>query len=77
MTDKVLPIAERVIDLCGGAKAVADAIGCKPPAVYRWTYPKDRGGRGGVVPHDKAQILLRKASENGWPLKPSDFFDAD
>ncbi|SFJ68745.1 helix-turn-helix domain-containing protein [Methylobacterium brachiatum] len=42
--------AEKIIAKFDGARSLAHAIGVKPSAVYRWTYPRERGGTGGYVP---------------------------
>lgn len=42
--------------------------------VLRWTYSKERGGTGGLIPADMQPILLRVAREEGLPLTPDDFF---
>lgn len=34
----------------GGVKALASAINKDPATIYRWTYPKSKGGTGGVIP---------------------------
>ena len=53
-----------IIKQFGGAKALAEAINKDPATVYRWTYPKNKGGTGGIIPsssvskvHDAAQSL--------------------
>jgi hypothetical protein len=43
--------AQRIIAKFGGPRRLAIAIGCQPPAVYRWTYPRDRGGTDGYLPN--------------------------
>lgn len=65
-----MQIAEHIIEKCGGVNATAAILGVSPQAVYRWTYPKERGGTGGLVPAKYQQTLL--ASVPG--LEPADFF---
>ena len=70
-----MTIAERVIQKCGGAEETAKLLGITATSVHRWKYPKDRGGSGGIVPSDKAQLLLDAARKSGIELEPSDFFE--
>jgi len=39
-----------IIEQFGGAKALAKAINKDPATVYRWTYAKNKGGTGGLIP---------------------------
>lgn len=76
-TMPAMNVAEHVISICGGAAIVASWLGLEPPAVYRWTYPRGRGGTGGLIPSVHQSPLLRAAKLAGKPLQPSDFFDPD
>lgn len=67
-------IAKRVIDRLGGAPVVARIIELDVSQVYRWTYPKKRGGTGGLVPAQYQQPLLDWAKENNKDLSPEYFF---
>jgi hypothetical protein len=67
--------AKRIIEKFGGAPRVAELLGIDPSRPYRWTYPRSRGGSGGIIPARYHDELLRKAREHGVPLMPSDFFD--
>lgn len=67
--------AARVIDKCGGPERVAEMLGVHVSRVYRWTYPKERGGTGGTIPTRHQNDLLTKARDNGCTLQPSDFFE--
>lgn len=67
-------IAETIVKKCGGAKVVSDWLRVDISRVYRWTYPKNKGGSDGVIPARRQADLLRKARENGIELDPSDFF---
>lgn len=67
--------AERVIVKCGGHQIVADWLGLDISRVYRFTYPKDAGGTGGIIPANHQPTLLQKAREEGKDLSPADFFD--
>lgn len=69
-------IAQRVIDKCGGPAKVAEMVGVHQSRVYRWTYPKDRGGTGGTIPSKHQEKLLNRARRRGINLSPADFFEA-
>lgn len=66
--------AQTVITICGGFRAVAEMVGRDETRVYRWTYPKERGGTGGLIPADCQQVLLNAAKKRGIPLRPEHFF---
>lgn len=68
--------AARIIEKCGGAQAVAEMLQVDISRVYRWTYPKDRGGSAGVIPSRHQEKLLVEASGRGIKLLPADFFAA-
>lgn len=69
-------VAEHVIEKCGGFKPVSEWLGLDLSAVYRFTYPRSRGGTDGVIPARHQATLLQKARENGVDLNPADFFVA-
>lgn len=73
--DYVSPIAQNVIAKCGGVKNVADICGTGRTAIYKWTYPKTRGGTGGTIPHYAAELLLGRANDGDFKLSPGDFFE--
>ena len=66
--------AKTVIELCGGFDAVANMTGRTSLRVRRWTYPKDRGGTGGLIPTDCQHALLEQARKRGVLLEPHHFF---
>jgi len=72
-----MSIAESVIRKCGGPVRVAGWLGLSVTQVYRWTYPRERGGTGGVVPARRQGELLAKAQAAGIDLTPADFFPAE
>ena len=53
--------AERIIKRFSGAYALAEMIGYTPAAVYKWTYPKAKGGTGGLVPTGAVPKILAAA----------------
>ena len=69
-------VAERIIKkFKGGESEIAELLGCDISRVYRWTYPKNRGGTGGTIPQKRQVELLQKAPLKGVSLSPADFFD--
>lgn len=66
--------ARSIIEKCGGAQEVARITGRDVSRVYRWTYPRERGGSGGIIPHGEATKLLAWARETGASLSAADFF---
>ena len=69
-------VADTIIRKCGGHAVVADICGVHVTRVYRWTYPRDKGGGDGAVPTRHQAPLLRGARERGIDLRPEDFFEA-
>lgn len=51
-----------IIAKFGGVNALAQAIDKNPATVYRWTYPKEKGGTGGLIP--SASLLKIQAAAN-------------
>lgn len=68
-------IAHQVIEKCGGVAKTAELIGRSESWVYRWTYPKDKGGTGGLVPRSAQEGLLAAASAGKVDIEPADFFE--
>jgi transposase len=75
MKPEYLDPARTIIDKIGIDK-VAEITGKHVSRVYRWMYPKERGGTGGLIPQSDAPALLRHAQANGIDLTPGDFFPA-
>ncbi len=70
-------VAQRIIEKCGGPEAVAALAGVHVSRVYRWTYPRERGGTGGLIPTRHQTALLEKARDKGIELTPADFFPSE
>lgn len=66
--------AEHVIEKCGGHKRVAEWLRLDLSNVYRFTYPRARGGTDGIIPAQHQSRLIAKARKNGVDLQPDDFF---
>jgi hypothetical protein len=67
-------IAERVLRKLGGARRVAEMLGTSPQAIYKWTYPREYGGTGGLIPHRRQLELMVTAKQRGIVLTADDFF---
>lgn len=65
--------AENIIAKLGGAQKVADMLDLNVTSVHRWTYPKSKGGTGGMIPARHMTALL---TASGGKLKHRDFFEA-
>ena len=77
MSDRNLEPASTVLAKIGGVEVASKVTGKHVSRVYRWTYPREKGGTGGVIPHDDATKLLKHASENNLELTAADFFMVD
>ena len=69
-------VAEAIIRKCGGHAVVAEICGVHVTRVYRWTYPREKGGSEGTVPSRHQAQLLAGARARGIDLTPQDFFPA-
>ena len=70
-------MAERVIRKLGGPVAVAELLGTSRQAIYKWTYPRERGGTGGYIPAKRQLELMIRAKMVGIQLTKDDFFPKD
>lgn len=73
MKNEHLDPAKSVIATVGIEK-VAEVTGKHVSRVYRWMYPKERGGTGGFIPNTDAALILQYARENGIDLSAEHFF---
>jgi hypothetical protein len=71
---RIMEPANTIITICGGFSAVAEMLDMTEIQVRRWTYPKERGGSGGLVPSGKQSPLLAAAKSKGINLTPGHFF---
>ena len=74
MSDRNLEPASTVLAKIGGVEIAAQVTGKHVSRIYRWTYPRSKGGTGGVIPHEDATKLLKHASEHKLELTAADFF---
>lgn len=65
--------ALKIITSFGGHAVVAELLGLAVSAVYRWDYPKSRGGTGGLIPQRHHAALLKVARERDIAVAPQDF----
>lgn len=73
--------AGRVIAKFGGVRKLALALKIADPyyartpsSIYRWVYPKSRGGTGGVIPTDALIVVLKAARIEGIVIGPDDLY---
>jgi len=64
--------ARRIFIKFGGPRRVAAATGHDPSCVYRWDYPKSKGGTGGIVPLDALRKVRIAARAEGILLTDED-----
>lgn len=69
--------ARTIIEICGGTREVARMVGRTENRIRRWTYPKDRGGTGGLIPTEAQPVLLAEARKRGADLRPEHFFPTE
>lgn len=60
--------AETVVHAFGGFNEVAKIVGTRRHTVYRWLWPKEKGGTAGRVPQRYFHRLLAKAEMLGLQL---------
>lgn len=64
---------QTVADKVGGIKALAALAERNPKSVYRWTWPVDRGGTGGLVPLSAQRRIVANARAKGVDVSFADF----
>ena len=64
--------AEKVIEKFGGTAKLANALNCDPATIYKWTYPKDKGGTDGLIPSSTMGAVLNAADVLGIDLTSDD-----
>lgn len=65
--------ANTIIKRMGGAAEVAKIAGVQRASVYKWTWSKDRGGTGGLIPMNKIADLIAATADTDCPLTFADF----
>lgn len=64
--------AQKIIDKFGGAPRLASALRCDVSAIYKWNYPKEKGGTDGLVPSSTMPEVIRAADVLGIELSSED-----
>lgn len=70
--DDGLTAAERVIKAFGGAGRLAELAEIDNSSVYRWKYPKEKGGTDGAIPHANHDKIMVVAFRHNIKLTRSD-----
>lgn len=65
--------AARITRICG-VERLARWTSRTVTQVYRWDYPKAKGGSGGLIPAFHHQAILDGARDEGVKLRASDFY---
>lgn len=61
-------VASNIISKFGGAYKLSEVIGIDVSQIYRWTYPKEKGGTGGSIPARHFSTILNDAEKMGIKL---------
>lgn len=64
--------AEKIIEKFGGPAKLANALQCDAATIYKWTYPKDKGGTDGLIPSSTMPAVLKAADILGIDLSSED-----
>lgn len=64
--------AEKIIERFGGETRIANALNCDVATIYRWTYPKDKGGTDGLIPSSAMAAVLNAADVLGIDITADD-----
>jgi hypothetical protein len=73
MSENHLDPAKSIIAKIGVGK-VSELTRKDISRVYRWMYPKNRGGTGGLIPTADVPVLLAYAKDNDIELTADEFF---
>jgi hypothetical protein len=65
--------AVKIIQKFGGARRLAALTDMDPSRIYKWTYPKDKGGTGGVIPSSCVEKVQHAAVVAGVSLSAEDW----
>lgn len=64
-------------ELGAGVKLAQQITGRDVSLIYKWLYPRVRGGRNGRIPDEDAEKLLAFARKNHIPLTADHFFRSE
>jgi len=65
--------ARTIIEKLGGPTKISHKINVSRTHIYKWTYPRDKGGTGGTIPYWQIPKLLEMANSEGVTLSEYDF----
>lgn len=71
----ISPIAGQVIEKLGGVPRTAEVTGKTVSTVYKWRWPSEKGGTGGLIPIDAQQAIIAAARRGENCVTPDDFFE--
>lgn len=77
MSTEYLNPAKSVIERLGGVDKVSEITGKHRTRVFRWMYPQERGGTGGLIPQRDIPKLLDYARNKQIRLRPGDFMPSE
>lgn len=64
--------AAHIIAKFGGERLLAEALGVSRVSVYRWSYPRHRGGSEGLIPTRRMEEIQKAARLAGILLNAED-----
>lgn len=66
--------ARRIISLFGSPYKMSQYVRVSPAQIYKWTWPKEKGGTGGLIPAQAMAEVLRGARLAGILIGPDDLY---
>jgi len=69
--------AMSIIDSLGGAAELSKGLGVSYSQVRKWTWSRQRGGTGGLIPQRHHVAVLNLARQKCVPLTAADFLPVD
>ncbi len=60
--------AEIMVQRLGGVTDAARALGMARRSIYRWLWPRAKGGTGGRIPTNKQRKVLAACAKAGRPM---------
>lgn len=73
--------ADRILRKFGGPRRLAKLLkaidpntALNPSSIYRWRYPRDRGGTGGLIPTAAIPLIQKAAVVDGILLSQEDLY---
>lgn len=66
--------AQSIYKKFGGARNLARLLGKNPSTVYRWDYPKTKGGTDGLIPSSALREVIKLAFLHGILITAEDLY---